>query len=473
MTLVKPKYLFFYLTLCFFNISYSQTLRNALRIDGKIKEGKEKLDGVRVALLSEGEEISTEITKGSGRFVLEIPLQQNYFLIFSKRGYRSKYVEVKASNIPEADAAYGFEFGGLDVSLFKDVKGLKADVLDKPVAEIIYDTNLYKFVFNVHYFEEIEEQTDSLEEQLAELSENEDELLALQQEAAVSELEEEKKLERQKKDAIERVSKRGASSTDMVQNNELETSSNTYAQIEQQLKEAEAKRRAEEEQLRREQELLAEAKRKEEERIQKEKEEAQRKEQELLALAAEKKRLEEEIAKKKEAEEKARIAEELEKQRLVEAKLEEERRRAKEEQERLRKEKEEELKKEAEKIKAQQLALAAQKEKEEQQRKLLEAKKKEAKAKPGTTEKLVLADATIKKDQAPKGDGKINAKPETTKNIYRKGNKTITELTVQKDGLTVNYRKVIADWGGKYYFKDDIAITEVDWDLETEAYLKD
>ena len=59
------------------------------------------------------------------------------------------------------------------------------------------------------------------------------------------------------------------------------------------------------------------------------------------------------------------------------------------------------------------------------------------------------------------------------KEVFRKGNKTITSVIITKSGLSKEYRRVVTDWGGNYFFKDDISITELEWNKEVSNYLKE
>lgn len=54
-----------------------------------------------------------------------------------------------------------------------------------------------------------------------------------------------------------------------------------------------------------------------------------------------------------------------------------------------------------------------------------------------------------------------------TEEVYREGNKTITKRVVVKNNRGNEYKQVQHDWGGKYYFKNDISITQRVWQNET------
>ena len=358
--------------------------RDMLRISGKVRENKEKLSGVRISLLNEGEEISFQTTENSGKFLYKLPLQANYMLIFSKRGYRSKYVEVIAENIPEFDAAFGYEFGGLDVTLFKEIQGLNDELLDEPVAKIIYDTIQMKFIFDVKYFEEIQARVDSLQLAIEEQEKDEQELLALQEAAKQEQEREEEKLQEEREQALLREKQQ-----------------------------AELKRKKELEEQKQE-----EDRKQEEARIEKEK-------QEQLVL---------------EEQEKARLLK-IQQEKQAEALMQAERERE-------------------QKIKE---AQEAEKQRQELAKAKIEQEKRE--------KENIVSKPIVKTEEKPKentAQKKLNQV--VTQKVYRKGNKTIVELTIVDGGITTEYRRVTADWGGKYFFKDDVSITERDYLELTKKY---
>ncbi len=351
--------------LCFFSffmisVAKTQTRKQILRIEGKIVQDKERLQGVSIILFSEGAEVDRFLTSSNGRFKYELPLEKNYFMVFSKNGYRSKYVNITAKNIPEADAAFGYEFGGLEVSLFKDIKGLKNEsVLDQPAAKIIYDTNLYRFVFDAGYFQEMEQQTQDLQEELAQLEEHPDELLEKQEEAQKAE-----QVERQKLDEELMV----AMKQQGIQTSETKTIAlNTKAMSPP----------------------ASPIKQKETPVSQEDKSSPTTDSQPLKTTS-------------------------------------------------------------------------------------IEAKPKPIitkQEKPKTIEQpKIQARGSLQSEHKPSVDHTNSDKPIFKKEVSREGNKTITRVSITQNGSITSYRRVIADWGGKYYFKDDVAITSITWETDLSLY---
>lgn len=56
----------------------------------------------------------------------------------------------------------------------------------------------------------------------------------------------------------------------------------------------------------------------------------------------------------------------------------------------------------------------------------------------------------------------------TTEEMYTEGNKTIIKRIVVSDNLGNEYKKVVHNWGGVFYFKNGEAVTERVWIQETE-----
>ncbi len=355
--------------LCSF-FGWSQTLREVLRVDGRVKGMNGKLENVRVALLYDGDVVQEQRTKSNGRFAFKIPLQKDYMMVFSKEGYRSKYVDIIASNIPEADAAYGYEFGGFEVPLFKNTQGINDEVLDKPVAEIIYDLEQYKFVFNRKHFEQIADAKEELEKELKELSENQKKLEEKQALALAKEQEEIRALEQEKLKAVERMRQKNMQPTSNPEVIALNTSLNNKKQLD---------------------ELAQKAK--------------EIKEEPYLNT----------VEKPKETPIEKRVVKPVP-----------------------------EPKQEPKKINP-------------------------PKPKKVIVQKPVSNPEPVTKEPAnppKKEESKANQKPE--KRIYRKGNKTITEIKAYLPEGLVIYKKVVADWGGTYFFKDNVSLTVIDFEKEIE-----
>ena len=88
-------------------------------------------------------------------------------------------------------------------------------------------------------------------------------------------------------------------------------------------------------------------------------------------------------------------------------------------------------------------------------------------------EKKPDADKIVAKNDNPEQKSKEiadNIAPGMTENVFRKGNKTITTRIVVTNSNKVEYKRVIADWGGKFFFKNNVSITEREFNEETNKY---
>lgn len=124
---------------------------------------------------------------------------------------------------------------------------------------------------------------------------------------------------------------------------------------------------------------------------------------------------------------------------------------------------EEQLETEAERLKKQELW-------EQKERKKLQAEREQIKDKEkedtsvgtmdGDVQKLSLED--FKKDLAEKYPTGL------TETTTKEGNKTIITRIIVSDGKGNEYKKVIHNWGGIFYFKNGDAVPERVWKQETE-----
>ncbi len=347
--------IFFHL---FFGVQ-SQTLKNTLYIQGKVKIGKENASNVQITFFSEGEVFDQIKTNSAGKFTYKLPLQKNYDMVIYKDGYRSKYVRIIAQDIPDADAAFGYEFGGLYVTLFKAVKNIDDDILNEPVAKIIYDTDKYKFIFDASYFNEIEEEMTELQKEITALQENATQLKIAEEEAKL-ELEQEKTyFENQALLAMEskKMQIPLINTQPIIQENALIP---TPQKIEINKNDTIAK-----------------------------------------------------IVSNDSVQNTITTGSKKEPNNLAQRDI-----------------------------------------------------KNTTVVKPSK----IISNNERKPSEVPKASV---IQPSFQKEIYRQGNKTITKVTLHINETKTEYRRVIADWGGRYFFKDEVPITEITWDTELKEYLNE
>ncbi|MBK7572291.1 MAG: hypothetical protein IPI10_11970 [Bacteroidetes bacterium] len=57
-----------------------------------------------------------------------------------------------------------------------------------------------------------------------------------------------------------------------------------------------------------------------------------------------------------------------------------------------------------------------------------------------------------------------------TDETIKENNRTIYRTVVKKDGSALNYQKVVYNWGGVFYFKNDNSMTELTFQQELKNY---
>ncbi len=103
---------------------------------------------------------------------------------------------------------------------------------------------------------------------------------------------------------------------------------------------------------------------------------------------------------------------------------------------------------------------ASERKRREAQREAEEKKEPAPQTITGDVEQMTLAD--YQKELA-------NTFPEgVSETVEKEGNRTTTTRVVVKDGSGNEYKKVVHEWGGVFYFKNGEAVTERTWKSETE-----
>ncbi|MDB4656184.1 hypothetical protein OAE48_04970, partial [Flavobacteriales bacterium] len=56
-----------------------------------------------------------------------------------------------------------------------------------------------------------------------------------------------------------------------------------------------------------------------------------------------------------------------------------------------------------------------------------------------------------------------------TEEVIKEANRTITKVTMQREHMTYIYKKVVYNWGGVYYFRNDTDVTKFVFESESSA----
>lgn len=124
-----------------------------------------KLAGVKVKIIQDGALVNQMTTGKNGRFDVLLDFEHQFLIEMSKSGYVSKSIQVNTRNVPEDEQAWGYEYGGLAIDLFKQIPSVDYSILDGPVAKFYYDPNLQNFDYDKLYTKQIKQEIEDLEEE--------------------------------------------------------------------------------------------------------------------------------------------------------------------------------------------------------------------------------------------------------------------------------------------------------------------
>jgi len=130
----------------------AQDLVLTLPIAGRVMEADKKMEGCKVTIYKGNEVLGEQTTDRSGRFGMELGLQEEYAIVFSKDGYLPKRVLVDTrGNLPKdlVDIApIDMAMSMLPASKYE---GADTDELDFPFAIIRYHRGSKAFVQDHEY----------------------------------------------------------------------------------------------------------------------------------------------------------------------------------------------------------------------------------------------------------------------------------------------------------------------------------
>jgi hypothetical protein len=418
-------YLCFIICLLKANGTYSQddvTAPPNLVITGAVKKSGKRLDNATVTIYKNSRQTDQLITSKDGIFELKLDYNSTYIIEFSKAGFVSKKIEF-GTTTPSEKIAEGFNPFEFEISLFESNPKINTDILKQPVAKVSYNPKIDDFDYDPIYSKQIQDKLAGLEEELMTLLEEEE---MAKEKAAKEVLAKQKAEETAKKTAEEEARKKAEA-------------------------DAIAKKKAEEEA----------AKKAADEAAKKAAEEEVRKKAEADAIA--KKKAEEEAAKKA-AEEAAKKAADEEARKKAEADA-------------IAKKKAED---EAAKKAAEE---AAKKAADEEARKKAEAKalfeQQQANKQANTALETANNSNQVEIDKAVKLSDEVRSKdflselaqkyPEgITVENFQEANRTITRVIVNRSSIANEYKKVKYNWGGLYFFKNNMSISQNLFELETK-----
>ncbi|MFO8235839.1 MAG: hypothetical protein R6U04_10600 [Bacteroidales bacterium] len=142
-----------------------------LVIKGLVEEYKDDygpLQDADVTILQNGEKFNTTRTKDDGLFDIEMEVNNEYIIEFSKDDYVTKKILVDA-NLPEdVEGTWTVEFS---ITLFEMYPGLDISALEDPVTKIVYFEREDGFDYDRMYTEKMMGKVDKIMDQLEKLKE--------------------------------------------------------------------------------------------------------------------------------------------------------------------------------------------------------------------------------------------------------------------------------------------------------------
>ena len=127
-----------------------------LEMNASIKQAKnwergsvKKLDSATVVIYNSLNQVVKNLNSTkAGRCVINLPLNERFVIRVSKRGWVTKIIEVDTRITRRIRGKYRLNF---EVDMFEDIIGLDASVLNKPIANIVYNRTLDRFDYNYKY----------------------------------------------------------------------------------------------------------------------------------------------------------------------------------------------------------------------------------------------------------------------------------------------------------------------------------
>ncbi|HNQ12051.1 MAG TPA: hypothetical protein PKM16_02520 [Bacteroidia bacterium] len=479
----KIKYIFSILFSLFTFFTVQAQPAGALEVLGSVMEDGEILESANIKVYRGNELVENLLTAANGKFIINLELQTTYTLEFAKDGLATKSVSID-TKVPkeEENEIIPYKF---KIDLFKIPESyVPDDKIEKPVTRIAYNDQIGDFDYDVQYTRQRQQEIEFAKKEMA------SKLLA--EEKAKRDAEARAKADsiakaqaelKAKQEAEEKAKQEALAAAAFKKQQEDEARRKQVEEEQARLKaEAELKAKEEAEEKAR---LAAEAKAKREAeevarlealRVQDSIKKAEDAERARLAElkakedAEEKARLAAEAKAKREAEEVARLealrvqdsikkAEDAERARLAELKAKEDA------EEKARLAAEAKAKRDAEE--AEQVRLAELKAKQEaEERARIEA---EAKARR-EAEIQAQKDALAKMNAPDKNKKEANTMipvfvdrnyPEgITEETENESNRTIYKTIVKRSTTTDVFYKLVYNWGGVYYFKNELSLTE-------------
>jgi predicted negative regulator of RcsB-dependent stress response len=110
-----------------------------LVITGNVYVDGLRLEDVTISVFEDDKVIDEVVTDDNGKFKVELALDKMLYIEFKKENYIGKKVEVDSRNVPADNRKYDFYNKGWKVDIYPAELEVNFDVLQKPVAKVVYN----------------------------------------------------------------------------------------------------------------------------------------------------------------------------------------------------------------------------------------------------------------------------------------------------------------------------------------------
>lgn len=135
-------------------------------IYGFVKEDDSALEYAQVTVDEDGTRAVAVETSRRGRFDFEIRYDHVYIVTFKKEGYVPKIIEIDTREVPKDHQRFGHEYGGWEVTLFREITEVDLSPLSQPVARIFYEEDEGNFGFDYNYIRSVKPAVDAMEKEV-------------------------------------------------------------------------------------------------------------------------------------------------------------------------------------------------------------------------------------------------------------------------------------------------------------------
>ena len=143
--------------------------QGSIEVDGTVrdKDTNQKLSGVEVTVLQDGQPYDVVRTLGNGKYTLSLDHGADYQLVFTYEDLSVRSVEVNTSTIPDAFRERPF-FLNVEMSLFEVPPGFDQSLLDEPIGKVSFDEAKEKLDWDLRYTRNMQNRIESALESAAE-----------------------------------------------------------------------------------------------------------------------------------------------------------------------------------------------------------------------------------------------------------------------------------------------------------------